>query len=287
MATNINDIEDLMRILDENPQWVEALRARLLTRELLELPQKFAELSQTVVELSQTVVELSQTVVELSQTVVELSQKFVELSQKFVELSQTVAELSQKFVELSQTVAELSQKFVELSQKFAELVATVHELADELRATNRRLDRLQDDVGWLKGRIIYDIVRNDAALIADEMGFVLEKALVRADLMELTRGQDVSDLPRGNVLSFHRADLVMQVADEARGQCYIAVEASFTVNGRDSRRALRNAELMTRFTGQPAMAGVAGVRFDWELKPLIESEQLHWYEIPSEDLESE
>ena len=39
MASNINDIEDLMRILDENPQWVEALRARLLTRELLELPQ--------------------------------------------------------------------------------------------------------------------------------------------------------------------------------------------------------------------------------------------------------
>ena len=266
MASNINDIEDLMRILDENPQWVEALRARLLTRELLDLPEKF-------VELSQTVVELSQTVVELSQTVAELSQKFVELSQKFVELSQTVAELSQKFIELSQTVAEL--------------VATVRELADELRATNRRLDRLQDDVGWLKGRIIYDIVRDDAALIADEMGFVLEKALIRADLMKLTRGQDVSDLPRGTLQSFHRADLMMQVVDAEGGQRYVAVEASFTVNGRDSRRALRNAELMTRLTGQPAMAAVAGVRFDWDLKDQIEFEQLHWYEIPSEDLEAE
>ena len=245
MATNINDIEDLMRILDENPQWVEALRARLLTRELLELPQKFAELSQTVVELSQTVVELSQTVVELS------------------------------------------QKFVELSQTVAELVATVRELADELRATNRRLDRLQDDVGWLKGRIIYDIVRSDAALIADEMGFVFEKALVRADLIALTRGQDVSDLPRGTLQSLHRADLMMQVADAEGGQRYIAVEASFTVNGRDSRRALRNAELMTRFTGQPAMAAVAGVRYDWDLKDQVEFERLHWYEIPSEDLEAE
>ena len=231
MASNINNIEDLMRILDENPQWVEALRARLLTRELLELPEKFAE--------------------------------------------------------LSQTVAELSQKFVELSQTVAELVATVRELADELRATNRRLDRLQDDVGWLKGRIIYDIVRGDAALIADEMGFVLEKALVRADLMELTRGQDVSDLSRGTLQSFHRADLMMRVADAEGGQRYIAVEASFTVNGRDSRRARRNAELMTRFTGQPALAAVAGVRYDWDLKNQIEFEQLHWYEIPSEDLEGE
>ena len=151
---------------------------------------------------------------------------------KSLSRSQTVAELSQWFVELS-------QKFVELSQTVAELVATVRELADELRATNRRLDRLQDDVGWLKGRIIYDIVRGDAALIADEMGFVLEKALVRADLMELTRGQDVSDLSRGTLQSFHRADLMMRVADAEGGQRYIAVEASFTVNGRDSRRARR------------------------------------------------
>ena len=42
MAT-INTIEDLFRVLDENPQWLEALRARLLTRELLELPEKFAQ----------------------------------------------------------------------------------------------------------------------------------------------------------------------------------------------------------------------------------------------------
>ena len=38
----IATVEDLVRVLDEHPQWLEALRARLLTRELLELPQKFA-----------------------------------------------------------------------------------------------------------------------------------------------------------------------------------------------------------------------------------------------------
>ena len=41
MAT-INTIEDLIQLLDDNPQWVEALRVRLLTRELIELPEKFA-----------------------------------------------------------------------------------------------------------------------------------------------------------------------------------------------------------------------------------------------------
>ena len=230
MAT-INSIEDLVRVLDEHPEWLEAVRTLLLTRELLELPQTVADLAATVHELSSEVKTASAAVKELTNT--------------------------------------------------------VNELANELRATNRRLDRLQDDVGWLKGRIIYDIVRDDAALIAGDMGFVLERILVRADLRRLTEGQDLSDLPRGEVRSFHRADLVMEVVDNAGNPHYIAVEASFTVNGRDSRRALRNAELMTRFTGRPAVAAVAGVRYDWNLKEPVESEQLYWYEIPSEDLETE
>ena len=231
MASNINDIEDLMRILDENPQWVEALRARLLTRELLELPQ-------------------------------------------------VVAEIAERIARIEENQADLARSQADLARSHAQL-------AEALVRLESRQDRMQDDLGWLKGRMIYDIVRNDAGIIAREMGFVLKQMLVRADLMKLTRGQDVSDLSRGTLQSFHRADLMMRVADAEGGQRYIAVEASFTVNGRDSRRALRNAELMTRFTGQPAMAAVAGARYDWDLKNQIEFEQLHWYEIPSEDLEAE
>jgi cell division protein FtsB len=257
--TTINNIEDLIRILDENPEWVEAVRTRLLTRELLDLPQVVAGLAQRTDEQAQTIAEQAQTIADLSQTVADLSQQ----------------------------VADLSQQVADLSQQVADLVTTVNELANDLRATNRRLDRLQDDVGWLKGRIIYDIVRNDAALIADEMGFRLEQTLARADLRRLSELHDVSDLSRGEMLSFHRADLVMKAADNAGNPHYIAVEASFTVNGRDSRRALRNTELLTRFTGLPAMAAVAGVRYDRDLKDQVESKQLHWYEIPAEDLETE
>ena len=41
--TTINDIGDLIRILREQPEWAEALRGVLLSRELLELPEKFAD----------------------------------------------------------------------------------------------------------------------------------------------------------------------------------------------------------------------------------------------------
>ena len=150
-----------------------------------------------------------------------------------------------------------------------------------------RQDRMQDDLGWIKGRIIYDIVRGDASFIAEDMGFRLDRTLTRSELRRLTDQNDVSDLARNDLRSFHRADLAMRVADGEGNPHYVAVEASFTVDDRDTRRAQRNADLMTRFTGLPASAAVAGARYDWNLEDDVESERLYWYEIPSEDLETE
>lgn len=47
-TTNIDTVQDLFRILDENPEWLEALRAKILTKELLELPESHAALAARV-----------------------------------------------------------------------------------------------------------------------------------------------------------------------------------------------------------------------------------------------
>ena len=41
--TTINTLQDLTRLLRENPDWRDEIRRELLTEELLELPQRFAE----------------------------------------------------------------------------------------------------------------------------------------------------------------------------------------------------------------------------------------------------
>ena len=45
--TTINTIEDLARILQEQPTWADALRALLLTQELLDLPARFDRFIET------------------------------------------------------------------------------------------------------------------------------------------------------------------------------------------------------------------------------------------------
>lgn len=51
-TTNIDTVQDLFRILDENPEWLEALRAKILTKELLELPENHAALAADVATLT-------------------------------------------------------------------------------------------------------------------------------------------------------------------------------------------------------------------------------------------
>ena len=46
--TTINDIADLVRILRERPEWADTVRSILLSRELLELPERFAEFVEAV-----------------------------------------------------------------------------------------------------------------------------------------------------------------------------------------------------------------------------------------------
>ena len=39
----VHDIADIVRIIREQPEWADTIRSILLSRELLELPQRFAE----------------------------------------------------------------------------------------------------------------------------------------------------------------------------------------------------------------------------------------------------
>ena len=52
--TTPNPITELLAAMDSDPQLEEALRQRVLTREILELPQKLAELADMVARMAET-----------------------------------------------------------------------------------------------------------------------------------------------------------------------------------------------------------------------------------------
>ena len=217
----INTIEDLIQILDEHPSWLEALRSRLLTRELIELPERFAQ--------------------------------FVETAER---------------------------RFADVDRRFD---AVEHRL-DTLEST---VKGLRDDMGILKGAHARAVAVEDAASIARGLGLRRTRTLTRDELWDLTEAADTTDIAPNTLRSFRQADLIMEATDRAGATCYIAVEISFTANGRDTRRAIRNAEFLTRFTGKPAYAAVAGLRQDNQIQLHIDSGAVFWHQLAPTDLEAD
>ena len=215
--TTINNQDDFLEALRNNPQWRDAVRAQMLGDDLMELPAKF-----------------------------------------------------DAFVEEQKTHNEKLDAFVE------EQGTTHANLDARLDRMDTRLDRMEGDTGTLKGDFARTRTVQDAQGIASDMGLEFIRTLSAADLSEVAGNA----LPRDVGRSFRNADLVIEATDENNTQ-YIAMEVSFTADRRDCDRAIRNAGLITRFTGKPAQAAVASVRNDREAADAVESGAVYWH--PLED----
>ena len=117
--------------------------------------------------------------------------------------------------------------------------------------------------------------------IALEHGFVFKRLLARSEIWAMIQESDTSGISREDLRSFSIADVIMLVADADGADCYIAMEASYTVHWGDVERAIRNAEFVERFTGRPAHPLVAGVKVDERvMKFAIETGKALWSRLP-------
>ena len=157
------------------------------------------------------------------------------------------------------------------------------------------MGRLRTDVAPIKAAHARNAAMNEADLIAEELGLSLVGILDQAELRSLARSADTAGISKHDLRSFRAADLVLRVADPAAAhpaaahpagtERYVAVEVSYTANGRDTERARRNARFLTRFTGCRASAVVAALRMDERIRPIVESGEVAWYQLPAEALE--
>ena len=154
-----------------------------------------------------------------------------------------------------------------------ELLAMPQRFAEYGEATDKKLDRLVDNIGEVKGLFMERAVREDAPIIASDMGLVWKKTLERQEVIsiadEAARSGLVTGVSRDNMRAFRRADLVVEVTDSEEQTRYIAVEISYTADDRDTDRAIRHAEYLTRFTGIPAYAAIASVRIDNRIRNIL------------------
>ena len=101
----------------------------------------------------------------------------------------------------------------------------------------------------------------------------------------MLRGSAPDDIPPGVRRSFYVADLVAKVQDGDGNQLFMAVEASYTADERDTQRAVRNAEFITRFTGMTAVPVVASLGNDRAVQQLVDDGHVLWFQFQLQDLQ--
>ena len=187
---------------------------------------------------------------------------------------------------LTDELIALPERFAAMATRLDNFITGQEKFNDEQRRfnerTDARFDRIERDLSTFKNRFSESQVAQQAASIAMAMDLSLLRVVANTDLAAMCRHQSADDIPRDSLVSFTRADLVLEAVDQENRSRYVAVEVSHTADQRDTRRALRNADYITRFIGQTAHAAVASVRNDRSIQPLIDAGTILWYPLEDE-----
>ena len=291
------NITDLYRILDEQPQWAEAIRSRLLSAELLAMPQQLAQLTTEVQRLSAVVSQLAETSAEHTRQLAEQSRQLEEQSRQLAEHTRQLEELTIQVKEHTRQLEELTIQVKEHTRQLEELTIQVkahtrqlEELTIQVKAHTRqleeqtiqikeqsaqiiglhrtdeihqaRMDRMERDMSDIKGMLAEYRPERTSLRIAALLGLAGPTLVPAAALEQFAVWHNLDRQTRS---SFVNADLVFTAQDEAGQPVYCAVEISWTVNQRDLDRASRNAALIRAASGQPTYAVAVGNRYEKDL----------------------
>ena len=279
--TTINNIQDLIQLLRDQPHWADELRGILLSDELRDLPAAVRDLAQAVRDsadrtsqrlaalesVAEVLPERTQAVerkVDGLQTQVDaLGTKVDGLDTKVDGLQTQVDALGTKVDGLQTQVGGLDTKVDGLQIRVEGLGTTTDTLTGhmnhlrgveyERRAENRALHRTQTQMGFLQPRIV----------MGPRSGLqpVFSSALARARAAAAREQRPLPELTEQN--NFLHADII--VADmgdpdtrERRNPpvAYALFEASITADGDDVRRAADRARTLTQTMGVPVPPAV-------------------------------
>ncbi len=273
MPLSVADLESLIRLLDEHPEWAEALQERLVNeRTLIRLLEQRAELRDAARRLI-----LQDELLQLPALVHELAAE----QRRFAELLQRHDERLQHHDELLQQMIAEQRRFAELLQRHDELLQRHDELLNRVMASQERLERDFEEMRkWREGeegrrageRFERQIAKRAVRLLNGGDGGQTDDPHVKQRLREwLQRLPPEEDGYPDEESDPTLADLIWWKQDRVA-----VVEVALKVNRRDVLRARQRADTLRR-AGVDAIPVVIGeVWATATTKRLAEQNSVEW-----------
>lgn len=251
MAFTVEDVRDLVRLLDERPEWRAEIRRQVLSDEFLAVPEQIAELRLRTERIEEQIAELRLRMERVEAQIAELRLRMERIEEQIAEQRRDIQRLEEQIIEQRR----------ETDRRF-------RQVEDQIAALTRTVDTLTNDVGELKGDSLERRYREKA-------GAYFGRLLRRAHLLtddELNEMLD--DAVERGVLSEDESDEVTWADAVVRGrrrgdraQVVAVAEVSWGVGVSDVERARRRADLVAKlgFTTLPVVGGKAVTREAAEL----------------------
>ena len=255
--TTPDRITEILEEMDRNPELASALQARILGSEI---PQAVSQNQEQVLKIMEMQLKLASA-----------------MRENFGAVAGAIDNISSM----------VSDSITALAERMDRLETRVHQRMDRLETRidqlgthiDQRMDRLENGMSDMKGFYTEQKTAQQAEIITSDLNLQWVRILTPGELNQLALGEAGGQALTDELRSFREADLVIEARDEEGNTQYLAAEVSFTGAIRDTERALRNAELLTRITGHPARAVVASVTNDREAQREIEDKDIHWHHV--------
>ncbi len=236
--------------------------------------------------------EAGQQKLEAGQEELRAGQKELSADQKELGAGQKRLETRVGNLEAGQQKLEAGQGELRAGQQKLDAGQERHEnVQQELREGQARLERaveaIRHDIAPLKAAHARNSALRVSYRICEDLGLDEVRILQRDELRAMVRQTDTAHIPRSQRHSFIEADAIIEAVNDAGETHYVALEASFTADERDTSRAIRNAGYLTQFTGRPAHAVIAAIRIDNRIAGDITAGAVRWCRLDENDLEIE
>ena len=219
--TTVNTVEDIIEALDANPILLEALRARLLTRELLELPQVVAQLAAAQAEMRKDMDRFAAEQATMRKDMDRFAAEQAEMRKDIDRLSVSQAKTAADVAVLQDDVSVLKDDVASLKGDHLEmrLQGKVHAMLGQRKS--------------LRG--IRVVCAAFPAGMAPEFVDAIDDA---ADEDKITEGQ------RGRILS---TDLIATARRRrSRQPIYVSFEVAHSLDEDDARRVVETGDALAR-----------------------------------------
>ena len=259
----INDFNDILLAMEQNPELLQAMRDHVLGEELQQLPAVVHQQGELLVQIRDRLMELATVLRDTteqiagyalvsSRVIATTVERLDRVESDLAELKTAQVRLEASVQAIRETQVRMENDIAELKTDVAELKTDVAELKTEQATTNRRLNRIEGQLGNINGRQLEgDVHKNISSIVYRylmlEGTYVLKSSTLPQtnELDSILRQARVDGrITREQVQEVLDADIIVTAEDDDDRKHVIVAEVAHTLDDSDITRAAQRSRIM-------------------------------------------